>query len=216
MPGHWFAETDICRCGHHRDEHGSDGRCKLYAEAIPIGEHKPGFVQNVRQPGDTCWCCEFNGEPWPWAVWENYSPPFQEPDHWTVQQQGNHDKTHGPYKTAAAAQRRCDELNREMAQGPLDPAFKARRARLVRLAPGGTCYLHEGPPGTQWPICPDRYLVFGFADGWHGDSYVDLYPTLDAVQAALEDPEGNEIDRIVDLDTGADVPFERNISVRIG
>lgn len=216
----WFPPTGHCKCGHSQERHNPDGKCHLFAEAIPTGTPKPGFAMMVKQPEGTCHCREFDGEPWPWCVWASYTPidtgggvwttKDAQPDHWGVMNQGIPGKRYGPFKAEAGAKRKCDELNREMAQGPLDPAFLERRKRLKRFAPYFHGWAHEGPSEARWPVRPERYLIESCSDD--GDSCHELVDTLDQVRERLEDESAG---RVVDLDTGKEVPYERTVTVVI-
>lgn len=215
---------DECRCGHDRDQHHADGTCKRYqGEPTPVA----GTECMVTYPPGACYCKEFDNEPWRWGVWECYSPPFPthvdedgkewtsfggtEPDSYTVQRQ-NRSKTYGPYKSRSTAERKCEELNRLMLFGPLDPEFAKRYKRLKRLAPDYG-YLYDGLPEGRWPMRPEKYLIDGFDDGWHGEEWHRLVDTLDGVREVLESATGHEVMRVIDLDTGDEVGFERRVAV---
>jgi hypothetical protein len=120
------------------------------------------------------------------------------------------------FKSEKAAQRRADELNRLDWQGPLDPAFKARRNRLKRLSPDFGSWMYEGPAAARWPVRPQRYLIQGHDDGWHGEAWDQLKDTLDEVRETLESDIGHEVWRVVDLGTGSEVEFERHVSAQVG
>jgi hypothetical protein len=132
-------------------------------------------------------------------------------DNWSIRRGGK-------FKTAAKAQVYADELNRLDVQGPIPPEFVERRKRLKRLAPYFRAWAYtseEGPPEGRWPVNPDRYLVMDGGVGWHAESWETLVPDLAAVEAALKEDESN-VYRVVDLDTGEDVPFTREVSVTVG
>jgi hypothetical protein len=119
----------------------------------------------------------------------------------------------GKFKSEARAraQAKANELNRLDVQGPLDPAFAARRKRLKKLAPYYNSGAHSGPHEARWPVQPDRYLVMDGGVGWHAESCEYLVSDRAGLEENLKEDESN-IYRIVDLDTGKDIPFERTVS----
>jgi len=115
----------------------------------------------------------------------------------------------------AGAKALADEFNRYEWQGPLDPDFERRRDRLRELAPRFGSFYYDGPPEARWPVRPGRYLVHDGGVGWHPEDFHELVETLTDVQAAIAQDESN-VYSVVDLDTGEEVPFERQVSVTIG
>jgi hypothetical protein len=107
------------------------------------------------------------------------------------------------------------EFNRYEWQGPLDPEFTERRNRLKRLAPDFGSFYSEGPEQARFPVRPGKYLVRDMGVGWHAESHDELADTLADVEAAIAEDEAN-IWRVVDLDTGDEIPFKREVSVQIG
>lgn len=109
----------------------------------------------------------------------------------------------------------AEEKNREEAQGPLDPAFLDRRNRLKEIAPDFGSFYYEGPPAARWPVRPGRYLVRDGGVGWHAEAFDELVETLSDVEAAIAADESS-VYSVIDLDTGEEVPFEREVSVTLG
>src|SRR5581483_10322518 len=213
---------NLCRCGHQRSEHDVDGRCKLFAEAEP----PKGDGNCWRQPTGTCYCQEFDNTRWSWVVWQALKPPpgntgcFStaecEITGYTVRQKNN-PKEHGPYKTKSRAQQKADELNRLDVLGLIDPEYADRRKRLKRFAPGFNKYAyHDGEGDAHFPLRPERYLIDGFDDGWHGEEWHQLADTIAEVREALESDQGHEVMRVIDLDTGEELSYDRKVSVTVG
>lgn len=111
------------------------------------------------------------------------------------------------------AQNLADEFNRYEWQGPLDPAFAERRKRLKRLAPDFNRY-HEGPSEARFPVRPARYLIHDYGVGWHPEDFYDLVDDLSQVEAAIAGDEAN-VGRVIDLDTGKEVAFTREVVVEV-
>lgn len=105
------------------------------------------------------------------------------------------------------------ERNRLEWQGPLDPEFTERRERLKTLAPDFGGWAHEGPREAQWPVCPGKYLVHDCGVGWHPEDYYELIDDLAGVEAAIAADEAN-VGAVIDLDTGREVAFDREVVVR--
>lgn len=121
------------------------------------------------------------------------------------------------FRSEAKATAYADELNRLDFQGPIPPEFAERRKRLKELAPCFNSWAYtseEGPSQARWPVNPDRYLVMDAGVGWHAESWEHLVPDKAAIEEKLKEEEAN-IYRIVDLDTGEDVPFTREIVLTV-
>lgn len=118
----------------------------------------------------------------------------------------------GRFDNPQRAQEEADELNRAAAQGPLDPEFAERRERLKALAPDFNRYF-EGPRGARWPVRPAKYLIHDWGVGWHPEDFYALAEDLAAVEAAIAGDEAN-VGKVVDLDTGEEIIFEREVVVR--
>lgn len=123
----------------------------------------------------------------------------------------------GDFATQPEASAYADELNRLDVQGPIRAEFVERRKRLKELAPYYRSWAYtsqEGPPGARWPTDPDRFLIFDGGVGWHAESWEYLAADKAAIEEHLRGEEAN-VYRIVDLDTGFDVPFKREIVVTV-
>lgn len=121
----------------------------------------------------------------------------------------------GDFATEAEAVAYADELNRLDVQGPIPPEFAQRRNRLKTLAPYFGSWSYQGPPAARWPVEPGRYLVLDAGVGFHAESWEYLADDLAAVAEHLRGDE-TAVYRVVDLDTGEDVPFTRKIVVSVG
>lgn len=128
------------------------------------------------------------------------------PDFWFITK-GNtlEDNLGEHFDTAEAAEARADELNQAAVVASLDfdPAFAGRRERLKLLGETFWVRYGEGHPETRWPEKPGRYAVEAYSERYSG-SFWETHETLDEVRAAIVQ---DEIGRVVDLDTGLDVPF---------
>lgn len=140
---------------------------------------------------------------------------FGEPACFIVADSENLSNERGRFDKPEEARQAADELNRLQAQGPLDPEFAERRNRLKELAPNFGSFYFEGPPEARWPVRPGRYLIRDGGVGWHAEESESLAETLADVEAAIAEHESN-VYEVIDLDTGSDVPFEREVSVRLG
>jgi hypothetical protein len=118
----------------------------------------------------------------------------------------------GRFDTPEKAIEAANEMNRAAVQGPLDPEFAARRNRLKELAPRFGPLFYDGPPEARWPVRPGKYLLHDYGVGWHADVSWELADDLETVRAAFSEPEAN-IGRIIDLDTGEEVDFKREVVV---
>lgn len=108
----------------------------------------------------------------------------------------------------------AEERNRLEWQGPLDPEFIERRERLKKLAPDFGGWSHEGPTAARWPVRPGKYLIHDGGVGWHPEDTQWLVDTLDEVREAIAEDEAN-VWKVVDLDTGEEVEFHREVIVRL-
>lgn len=148
--------------------------------------------------------------------WRIFSMGDGPPDYWLVA--SRFDSSHrqgGRYKSEAAARRKADELNRLDVQGPLDPEFAHRRRRLKRLAPDFGGHFHDGPREARYPVRPGKYALDVGGHGWHAEYWWELADDLEAVEAVIREEEQTVV-RVVDLDTGQDVPFDVAVTVKIG
>jgi len=125
------------------------------------------------------------------------------------------EEVHFGHDEAEAAKLMADERNRFEAQGPLDPAFADRRNRLIELAPDFGGIYYEGPSAARWPVRPGRYLVRDGGVGWHPMEVDLLAEDLKALREILAKEE-RDIWQVIDLDTGDEVPFSREITVEVG
>jgi hypothetical protein len=140
---------------------------------------------------------------------------FGEPACFIVADSKNLSNERGRFSDPGQAQAAAEELNRLEAQGPLDSEFIDRRNRLKKLAPNFRSFYYEGPPEARWPVEPGRYLIRDGGVGWHAEDSESLADTLADVEAAIAGDEAN-VYSVIDLDTGDEVPFEREVSVTIG
>ena len=99
-------------------------------------------------------------------------------------------------------------------QGPLDPAFTARRERLKAEAPDFGTWVYQGPREARWPVRPGKYLVVDYGVGFHAETTYMLADDLDAVRSLIAEDEAN-VGHVVDLDTGDEVGFTRSVSVEL-
>lgn len=152
-----------------------------------------------------------------WVVASRYEKPveFGEPDRFVVADSGNLSIERGRFSSSDDAKQKADELNRLEVQGPLDPAFAERRNRLKGLAPNFGSFYFEGPPAARWPVRPSRYLIRDGGVGWHAEESEELVETLADVEAAIAEDEA-AVYSVIDLDTGEEIPFKREVSVTIG
>lgn len=141
--------------------------------------------------------------------------PEAKADFWGVAYYADWSVLRGKFESCEQAEAYAGELNRLDVQGPILPEFAARRKLLKKLAPyfGSWTYTSQGgPPEGRWPVDPGRYLIFD--GGWHGESWEYLAPDRTGIEEHLREEESN-VYRIVDLDTGLDVPFKREIVVEV-
>jgi hypothetical protein len=114
----------------------------------------------------------------------------------------------------AEAEALAAEFNRYEFQGPLDPEFTDRRDRLKKLVPDFGSFYFEGPPEARWPVRPGRYLVRDGGVGWHPEDSDSLVDSLDDLKSAIAKDE-TSVYSVIDLDSGDEVPFERQVSVAL-
>jgi hypothetical protein len=74
--------------------------------------------------------------------------------------------------------------------------------------PFGVAY-GEGPKENRWPQDPKRYALWCFSDRY-GQSFWETVATLENVKGRIHD---GDVDRVVDLDTGEEVPFTVSVSI---
>lgn len=116
------------------------------------------------------------------------------------------------FKTSEAAEKAVKKLNDEDAIASLNipDSHRARFDRFRELRGDYFSWSYwdgEHHPLTRLPARPGKYAVEFY---YEGESYWETREQLDQVVEAIVD--GN-VYRVVDLDTGAEVDFSRNVSV---
>ena len=127
------------------------------------------------------------------------------PDYWFVTEAGKLDDRLGEhFVSLEEAEARAEELNVADVRATLDldPAFEERRERLKTLDPHRSTYAHGWHREALYPVRPERYAAQVFYDD--GDVSWEGYDTLEKVREVIA---SDRVERVVDLDTGADVPF---------
>ena len=117
------------------------------------------------------------------------------------------------FKTSGAAKKAAAKLNDEDAiaslKVPKTHRERFNRYRALHTHLGWWWYDGENHPLTRFPRKPGRYAV----ETWSDDgSYWFHHESLDDVRSEIED---GDVSRVVDLDTGEDVPFTRSVHVAI-
>lgn len=118
------------------------------------------------------------------------------------------------FDSSEEAEARATELNRAdvLASLNLDSAFAGRRERLQQLGETFWVRYGDGHPEARWPKDPGRYALHVYSERY-SESFWETHETLDEVRSEIE-REGDNVSRVVDLDTGEDVPF--SVTVEIG
>lgn len=118
----------------------------------------------------------------------------------------------GEFATAEEAVALCEALNDADASSELsnDPVFVARRERLKALGETFWVRYGEGYPAARWPSEPARYAIKSYSERY-SETFWETYETLADVQAEILT---GDVVRVVDLDTGEDVPF--TLSAQVG
>lgn len=117
------------------------------------------------------------------------------------------------FKTEAAAEKAVEKLNDADAIAslriPRTHQERFDRFRALHTHFDWTFYDHEHHPLTRLPRKPGRYAVETYYDG--GTDW-ETYETLDEVrQQIVED----DVSRVVDLDSGEDVPFTVSVEIEL-
>lgn len=117
------------------------------------------------------------------------------------------------FKSSGAAEMAAKRLNEEDALASLNVPKSHRerfdRYRKLHMHYGWSWYDGENHPLTRFPRKPGRYAVETCSND---DSYWDHHESLDDVRSDIE---SGDVLRVVDLDTGEEVPFTRTVQVEI-
>jgi hypothetical protein len=110
---------------------------------------------------------------------------------------------HGPFSMRDQAAAHAAALNRVDVEATWDPAFKTRRERLRALGETFWVRYGEGPWEARWPEKPGRYAVESFSERY-SESFWETVESREDVEAEIV---GGDVSRVVDLDTGDEIPF---------
>lgn len=115
------------------------------------------------------------------------------------------------FATEEKARARAERLNRAdvLASLNLDPTAQTRRLHLQALGETFNVRYGEGHPEARWPTKLGRYAVEEYSDRY-SESFWHMRETIEEVRADIAD---GDVERVVDLDTGADVPFKVTVEI---
>lgn len=138
-----------------------------------------------------------NPQPWLEAVYDYY---------FITSGNSLSDGMHMHFGSEQEATAKANELNKAdvLASLNIKPEFLERRKRLQAL--GETFLVAYGE--ARWELEPGRYAVMEFSDNY-SDYFWGTVETLDEVTAAIKE---GDVARVVDLDSGNDVPFTVSVS----
>jgi hypothetical protein len=113
------------------------------------------------------------------------------------------------FPTQREAQAEADRLNVEDVERTLDPVSVVRRRRLRELGETFWVRYGDGPIARRWPPNPGRFAVLEWSDRY-SESFWQTYE----MEGVEEEIATGDVERVVDLDTGDEMPF--SVSVEWG